>query len=414
MAAGSPADRGSFSADLSAALETATAATTVKTRLAKNSHFAKWVLFCHDHGHDSTLALVDGDEAKLTYLLVFGLRYRRRPGRAGKPVRADTVGKALQAIGQGMADLGVRDPRKARDGGGKLHPLLAAFLDGLKRDDDPSTRAYPANLTIIEAIDGALDFADAEWGGFNAHVRDLTILGFFWLLRPSEYTHGDTPDARSQAFRLRDIELTISGRHYHGPEAPLNDANTVRRVTHAHLTFADQKNAVRGERISHSANSDPVLCPVKALGRIVHHLRTAGATPDTPLCLYRKANGWEPVRPRHITNALRHAGRTLEASTGILANRLSCRSLRPGGATALMIAGIDSDHIGLLGRWKSDAMFRYLRIQASTYRAQFAQRMLDHGRYTFAPGVYDRPDAAPVQTPPAIRALLDHPEAYDD
>ena len=64
----------------------------------------------------------------------------------------------------------------------------------------------------------------------------------------------------------------------------------------------------------------------------------------------------------------------------------------------------------LLGRWKSDAMFRYLRIQAST--ATYSQRMLDHGAYTFAPSSYATGDL-PDQAPAAVAALLQHDELYE-
>ena len=74
-----------------------------------------------------------------------------------------------------------------------------------------------------------------------------------------------------------------------------------------------------------------------------------------------------------------------------------------------MMAGIDTDHICLMGRWRSDAMFRYLRIQAATHRRGFAQRMLDNGSYTFAPA-----DALPLETPPALRAVIDLADSDSD
>ena len=64
----------------------------------------------------------------------------------------------------------------------------------------------------------------------------------------------------------------------------------------------------------------------------------------------------------------------------------------------------------LLGRWKSDAMFRCLRVQAAT--SAFSQLMLDHGAFTFAPSVYQR-RGAPQQTPAPVAALLAHEELCD-
>ena len=82
-----------------------------------------------------------------------------------------------------------------------------------------------------------------------------------------------------------------------------------------------------------------------------------------------------------------------------------------------MMAGVDTDHICLMGRWKSDAMFRYLRIQAAAHARGFAQKMLDSGAYTFAPALHKQGSAPPLETPAAYRAALEadlYPSDSDD
>ncbi len=120
---------------------------------------------------------------------------------------------------------------------------------------------------------------------------------------------------------------------------------------------------------------------------------------------------WSAIKPSFVTNALRHAANACALRTGIDPALISARSLRPGGATALLCANVDKDAIMLLGCWKSDAMLRYLRIQAMT--PGFSQRMLDHGAYTFHPQAF-RDQQPPVEAPPAIHAILAHEELYDD
>ena len=78
--------------------------------------------------------------------------------------------------------------------------------------------------------------------------------------------------------------------------------------------------------------------------------------------------------------------------------------MRPGGATALLCAGIDKDAIQLLGRWKSDAMLRYLRIQAASIQFNYAQQMLESGSYTFHPQAL-ADDGLPNEAPVAVAAL---------
>jgi hypothetical protein len=83
---------------------------------------------------------------------------------------------------------------------------------------------------------------------------------------------------------------------------------------------------------------------------------------------------------------------------------VSARSLRPGGATTLLCAGVNPDAIQLLGRWKSDFMLRYLRVAAQTNTGFFAARMLAAGAFTFAPNTPAVSDEAPIpkQAPAAF------------
>ena len=188
-----------------------------------------------------------------------------------------------------------------------------------------------------------------------------------------------------------------------------------RRCTHATLCFTDQKNAVRSEVVGHSANTDPFFCPAKSLARIASRLQAANASPDTMINAHynkhRDHKCWCTIKPTHVTTALRHAAKSLQPDTGIDFTLLSARSLRPGGATALLCAGVDKDHIQLLGRWQSDAVFRYLRIQASL--CGLSQKMLDHGAYTYSPGDHSAGNL-PNQAPASMKEILAHTELADD
>ena len=62
-------------------------------------------------------------------------------------------------------------------------------------------------------------------------------------------------------------------------------------------------------------------------------------------------------------------------------------------------------------------MLRYLCIQATTHRHQYAQRMLDHGKYTFAPqALSTNGDMVPIQAPSIVQLLtgaLTHDKVYN-
>jgi len=402
-----------FAAELDSALQIAGTAITAKTRKAKNKIFGVWADFCKEFGIPPSLYTVGDPEDKLSYLLVFAIRYRTK-GQRNKSVRAETVKSALTAVGTGISDMGVQNPCKPL-GSDKFYPLLNDFISGLNKQDGPSGRSYPVNITILRALHDVLDTDHPKFGTLNSHVILLCIIAFYWLLRPAEYLNPETAESRSQAFRLRDIHFTIDGKVYNAVKAPLYDETDLDRISYASLQFSDQKNAVKGEQIGHRATNDATWCPTKALGRLVLHLRRHKAAPSTPIFHHYNTHDkqWYKVTSTFITNALRHAATSVQDTTGIDPALISARSLRPGGATALLCAGIDKDAIQLLGRWKSDAMLRYLRIQAASLQFNYAQQMLDAGAYTFHPQVL-ADDGLPNEAPVAVAALLQHEELYAD
>ncbi|KAF4140477.1 hypothetical protein GN958_ATG10337 [Phytophthora infestans] len=60
-------------------------------------------------------------------------------------------------------------------------------------------------------------------------------------------------------------------------------------------------------------------------------------------------------------------------ATGEDATLFSCHSLRRGGATALLSAGVDSTAVMLHGRWKTDSYQRYTSYTNESGRHLAAQ-----------------------------------------
>jgi ABC-type xylose transport system substrate-binding protein len=114
-------------------------------------------------------------------------------------------------------------------------------------------------------------------------------------------------------------------------------------------------------------------------------------------------NRWRNVTSQHIADALRLAAIANFHLTGISPDDISARSLRAGGAMALLCARIDTDIIRLVGRWRSDEMLRYLHAQAYPLMHTFATSMLLHGSFSLVPGSAVPASALPLlnQVPPA-------------
>lgn len=271
--------------------------------------------------------------------------------------------------------MGSDDPRL--NTAGKTDFRLARMLAAWKKQDPPANRVKPIPIQVIRRIAFI-----AQHLPHDAHVlratADMIIIAFFYLLRPGEYT--DSP-SDTTPFSLGDVQLMLGSTRIDLLASPLP------LLTEAHggsLTFTTQKNGVPNEVIRLNRSGDSYLCPVLAIVRRVIHLRENNAPLHTPLGRVFTPNGIQHVTPSLITKTLRDAVRFLGPELGFLPSDVSARSLRAAGAMALLVSGIDTDIIQLLGRWRSDEMFRYLHLTAEPITRHLASRMLT-ADYTMAP-----------------------------
>ena len=271
--------------------------------------------------------------------------------------------------------MGATDPRLLESG--KLDFRLARQLNHYKKQDPPPDRVKPVPVTVIRHIAHA---ARSDPNPGNLAIAGMIALAFFFLLRPGEYT---ATISDTTPFQVGDVQLFV-GLHRLNLETA-SDAELL-AATFGSLTFTTQKNGVRGEVIGLARSGNPDLCPVLTLARRIIHLRRYGALPQTPLSAYFNGTSWSRVTPQDITDALRMAVIALGPSTlGFLPSDISARCLRASGAMALFCAGVDSDHLRLLGRWRSDEMFRYLTLQAEPVMRNYSSLMLQGGAFRLNP-----------------------------
>jgi hypothetical protein len=283
------------------------------------------------------------------------------------------VEDALRAVGQGFASVGAKDPRKTVTG--DIDFRIQRQLRSWSREYDPPTRVKPIPIQLILAILSIAYQTTTTSTDAAKAIADMTVVAFYYLLRPGQYTGTVTDDA---AFRLQDLQMFIGDRFVDPSVAPLSDLEA---VTSASLVFTNQKNGVRGEVVNHATSGASHCCPVRALTRRASHLRTHDSPASTPLASYYGQGRRRAIRSADITDALRAAARITGDELGIRPEEIPARSLRAGGAMALLCAQVDSDIIKLLDRWQSDTMMRYLHVQARPVMRNFAARMLHGGAY---------------------------------
>ncbi|EGZ20185.1 hypothetical protein PHYSODRAFT_491167 [Phytophthora sojae] len=229
----------------------------------------------------------------------------------------------------------------------------------LYADCDPQlTPSHGLVLAGMQRIKDRLDPSNA----LHRVIGGAALLGFFFLRRSTEYL-AVKGTRRNYTLLVGDVKI----RDVRGRETSSHDlAATVEvDVHHFRGSKNDQTGSGTTRRLGRSGHD--TLCPVRAALVLRHHAASIGATDHSPLCRVSRV---EMLSADTLAKVLRRAS----AATGTDPTRISCHSLRCGGATALLSAGVDSTLVMLHGRWRSDAFQRYTRYNRQT-SADLAMRM---------------------------------------
>ena len=211
---------------------------------------------------------------KVPILQVFA--HRVRTGQLaynGNSIRARSAEDYLRSVAQTFLGMGADDPRL--NSAGDIDFRLKRMIAARKKKDPPPNRVKPVPVQVIRRISVLARHSSCN---ITIGVSDMIILAFFFLLRPGEYT--DSP-SDTTPFCLQDIQLFVGDRCLNLTTA--SDAQILAACFGA-LTFTDQKNGVRGEVVGLACSGDPYLCPVRAIGRRIIHLRRHAAPPNISTC----------------------------------------------------------------------------------------------------------------------------------
>jgi hypothetical protein len=308
---------------------------------------------------------------------VFAQRYRDgRIAPKGNPVRSGTVEDTVRALGQAFTHLGGPDIRK--DVFGEINFRISRLFTCYKKEDSPPSRVNPVPIIIVMFILSHAN-SDPTIPEDRRAIADLICIAFYFFLRPGEYTGTTSDDA---PFRLKDVELHFNDLALHTLQAPLSQLAAATTVS---LTFTTQKNGNKGEVLTQGLSTYPWACPVRATARRVVHLRAHTAILSTPIASYFRATRCIAIKAKDVTEALRYAVVDTTHQTGLHYSDISAKSPRAGGAMALLCGKIEHNTIRMLGLWHSDAMMRYLHLQAKPLVREFAPTMFNHGSYSFLP-----------------------------
>ena len=348
------------------AIQNATGRRVSRQRInSATSSWLRWDAFCASLGIDSSNLPAD----PVPVLQVFTQRLRTGAlSPHAHPVRSRTVEDT------------VPDPRMNVHG--HLDFCLTSLYQVWLKVDDPPSRVKQLPLGLFHQT---VQLALTENTPAALAAADCLVIGYFFLLCPGEYI-GLPVEATDTLFRVRDLQLWIGSRALAIFDCTVPE---LQAATFATLTFTRQKNGVRKETVGHGRSSHPVLCPVLCLVSRVVALRLLHASPSTSLNAHRESTPDRPfqyVLPFDITHRLR-AVLAIYPDPAIAPGDISARPMRAGGAMALLCTDVDRDRIKLVGRWRSEELYRYLHVQAQPVMAGLAALMLRNGSsFRLTPG----------------------------
>ena len=171
------------------------------------------------------------------------------------------------------------------------------------------------------------------------------LLGFFFLLRASEYLAPEGSEDTTKGLRGVDVVPRSQGMPHRSFASADEVVLTIRGSKTDQLNEGNVKNHFR---------ADGELCVVEALQHVQSRAPERWLTEQHSFLL-RWANG-KPVRRHEVQAPIMQAATALGGDP----TRIGTHSLRFGGASALWAAYRDSAVVKRWGRWASEAFQGYL------------------------------------------------------
>lgn len=242
---------------------------------------------------------------------------------------ANSVGKYLTAVRLLHLEAGLPNPVKD-------NWYIDSVLRGVRKKKGVTvTKKLPITPHILLQIKSRLDLSVHQ----NILFWGACLLGFFGMLRRSNFL-----PASAAAFdpkkHLRRTDIQVM---------PWGLAVTIRWSK----TIQVRERVVI---IPLPVLKAHPLCPASALTNVFRV--TSGAPPLGPVFVSTEAGSWVPLTAQAFVRRLKDQLQAL----GLPASQYAGHSLRRGGATWALHAGLPRDIIRLMGDWRSDACFEYFEM----------------------------------------------------
>ena len=145
------------------------------------------------------------------------------------------------------------------------------------------------------------------------------------------------------------------------------------------ITFRDQKNGEKEETITLSRTNDPIACPVAQAAAIIRRiLQIPGTGPVSSINTYISDGIIYTLSSSVALERIRRKARQIGApALGHEPEDYGIHSGRSAAAMAMILAGLPTYVVMLVGRWKSDAFLTYIRKQVQEFSNTISRSMIN-------------------------------------
>lgn len=192
--------------------------------------------------------------------------------------------------------------------------------------------------------------------GRATHVAIYAALltAFMMLLRASEYV---PTEGNKHFIRACDVIFFVQGRMGHVGADTIGQY-TLQQVRSVRIVIPSAKNDPTGvgkmrNFTRMAGDQDDDMCAV-------HYRWCNLAKPENKNPYFALGTGWR-LSVADMVTTMRAVAHRMRVNP----HTISAHSLRYGGASALLAAGVETDLIKCWGSWKSNAFMKYIRITAS-------------------------------------------------
>jgi hypothetical protein len=251
-----------------------------------------------------------------------------------------------------------------------LRDTRAGLLRDYREENEDNLLSAKSTLPFVAALVlyATSHFLD-DWPSNMESLALVTAmqLGLMILGRPCEFLEIYPPEGRPHFFRGQDIRFVmkrstssstfiISAGQAHLYATP--DFVLVSALPHIRHHKADQEG--EGARYVFSVCTSGAFDVATTLFRWA---RVAQPITNFAFLSWEEGGTRRTLSPESLTKVMKRTA----LANNLDVTRVTLRSLRYGGATAMVAAGASDSAIQLAGRWKSTAFLRYVKMAAAAF-----------------------------------------------